>query len=90
MKAQPDVSVLIASCGGQALKLEVSNIKALFRKGQALSALDEWRDAELTLNRALEFEPQNKDVQRELQLLKRKVAEQERKDKKLYANMFKS
>jgi FK506-binding protein 4/5 len=84
-----DYKACIENCD-KALKLEVSNIKALFRKGQALSALDEWRDAELTLNRALEFEPQNKDVQRELQLLKRKVAEQERKDKKLYANMFKS
>lgn len=55
------------------MKLDARNIKALFRKGQALSALDEWRDAELTLNQALEHEPSNKDVQRELALLKRKV-----------------
>lgn len=82
-----DYKACIENCD-KALKLDARNIKALFRKGQALSALDEWRDAELTLNQALEHEPSNKDVQRELALLKRKVAEQEKKDKKRYANLF--
>jgi FK506-binding protein 4/5 len=82
-----DYKACIEKCD-KVLKLEAGNIKALFRKGQALSALDEWRDAELTLKQALEIEPQNKDVQRELALLKRKVVEQERKDKKRFANLF--
>jgi len=72
----------------KALKIEDNNVKALFRKGQALSALYDWEDAERVFNKALEIEPQNKEVQRELTLLKRKMAEQNKKEKIRYANMF--
>jgi FK506-binding protein 4/5 len=72
----------------KALKLDANNVKALFRKGQALSALIEWKDAEECLNKALSLDSQNKEIQREIALLKRKVAEQDKKDKKIYANIF--
>jgi FK506-binding protein 4/5 len=72
----------------KALEIEPKNIKALFRRGQALSALDDWKEAQSTFDKALELEPDNKDVKREIALLKRKIAEQDKKDRKRYQNMF--
>jgi len=70
------------------LDLEQDNLKSLFRRGQAYSALDEWDLASADFNRALELEPQNKEVQKELALLKRKIAAQNQRDKQRFKNMF--
>ncbi|KAL6054443.1 Peptidyl-prolyl cis-trans isomerase fkbp4 [Balamuthia mandrillaris] len=70
------------------LELEPCNVKALYRRGQALCYLLEWIDSERDLNRALELDPSNKDVQRQLAVLKRKMAEQDKKDRKRFQGLF--
>jgi len=39
-------------------------------------------------DRALELDPENKEVKKEIVVVKRKVAVQDQKDRKLYKNMF--
>jgi len=70
------------------LDMDKDNIKALYRRGMANSALDEWDLSEADFNRALELEPDNKEVKKELALLKRKRAAQDQKDKKRFKNLF--
>jgi len=71
------------------LKDHPSNVKALYRKGTALSALDEWSESQAVFNKALEIEPDNKDVKRELAKLQLKQKKQNQKDKAMFQRMFK-
>jgi FK506-binding protein 4/5 len=70
------------------LEIDGKNIKALFRRGIAYSESGDWNEAKADFMKCLEMEPENKDVKKELTLLKRKIAEQNAKDKKAYAGMF--
>ena len=54
----------------------------------ANSSLDEWDLALADFDRALELDPENKEVKKEIVVVKRKVAVQDQKDRKLYKNMF--
>jgi len=71
------------------LEKQPDNIKALYRKGCALSESDDWVNAENILQKGLEIEPENKDFKRELAKLKKKIKIQNDKDKKMYQRMFK-
>merc|ERR1712216_940350 len=62
----------------KALEYDDRNIKALFRRSQAKLALDDFQGAVDDLQRALEVDPENKEVQ----ALKRKTQEQMRTMKK--------
>ena len=44
----------------KALEIEPANVKALFRKGKAFNALDDWEEATRNLKKALEIDPKNK------------------------------
>jgi len=70
------------------LKTQPDNVKALFRKGQALNCLDVWDEATKILTRTLELDPQNGDAKKELAKIKQKRAQQDQKDKKIYAGIF--
>mmetsp|Transcript_102501 Transcript_102501/g.153628 ORF Transcript_102501/g.153628 Transcript_102501/m.153628 type:complete len:407 (+) Transcript_102501:31-1251(+) len=72
----------------EALKLQPQNIKALYRKGIALSGLDDWNEAELVFKKGLEQDPENKDFKRELLRLQKKIKMQNEKDRKMYQRMF--
>ena len=54
----------------------------------ANSSLDEWDLALADFDRALELDPENKEVKKEIVVVKRKVAVQDQKDRKLYKNVF--
>ena len=71
-----------------ALKQRPNNIKALYRKGIALSGLDDWNEAKQVFNKGLEIDPENKDIKRELTRLEKKIKLQNEKDRKMYQRMF--
>ncbi|KAJ3681216.1 hypothetical protein LUZ60_015705 [Juncus effusus] len=70
------------------LELESTNVKALFRRAQAYSNLADFDLAEIDIKKALEIDPDNKDVKLEYKKLKEKVKEYNKKDAKFYGNIF--
>mmetsp|Transcript_20256 Transcript_20256/g.28042 ORF Transcript_20256/g.28042 Transcript_20256/m.28042 type:complete len:474 (+) Transcript_20256:2-1423(+) len=75
------------SCG-KALEIEPNNTKALFRRAQAHSALEDPDLACQDLKLLLEHDASNKDAMRELRRVKEKLKEQYRKEAKIFGNMF--
>mmetsp|Transcript_40967 Transcript_40967/g.49719 ORF Transcript_40967/g.49719 Transcript_40967/m.49719 type:complete len:195 (+) Transcript_40967:169-753(+) len=78
-----------AACSS-VLKLEgeASNIKALFRRGKARSELGDLDGASEDLTKAGELDSADKNIQREQQILARRLKQHEAKEKKRYAGMF--
>jgi FK506-binding protein 4/5 len=70
------------------LELESSNVKALFRRAQGYIGTLDLDYAETDIKKALELDPQNREVKLEYKLLKQKQVEQNKKEAKLYGNMF--
>ena len=78
---------VIENCN-KALEIDRKNLKGLLRRGHARILMDEWDLASRDLEKAKEISPADKDVLREVKLLKRKMAEQNRRDKKKFAGLF--
>lgn len=72
----------------QVLELESTNIKALYRRVQAYMELLDLDYAETDIKKALDLDPNNKEVKLEYKRLKQKQIEQNKKEAKLYGNMF--
>jgi len=70
------------------LKIEPRNEKALFRRGKSHMMLNDVERAEADLKKALELNPEDKVIQRELAILQKKSKQQDKKQQKFYANMF--
>lgn len=70
------------------MELDSRNVKALYRRAQAYIQLVDLDLAELDIKKALEIDPNNKDVKLEYKLLKEKVREYNKKDAKFYGNIF--
>ncbi|KAF3327741.1 peptidyl-prolyl isomerase-like isoform X1 [Carex littledalei] len=70
------------------LELDGKNVKALYRRAQAYMNLADLDLAEIDIKKALEIDPDNRDVKLEYKTLKEKVKEYNRKDKQLYSKMF--
>ncbi|KAI4354243.1 hypothetical protein L6164_003129 [Bauhinia variegata] len=70
------------------LDLESSNVKALYRRGQAYIHLADLDLAEFDIKKALEIDPDNRDVKLEYRTLKEKMKEYNRREAKFYGNMF--
>ncbi|KAL8232941.1 hypothetical protein R6Q57_002719 [Mikania cordata] len=70
------------------LELESTNVKALYRRAQAYINVTDLDLAELDIKKALEIDPNNKDVKLEYKVLKEKIKEYNKKDAKFYGNMF--
>jgi len=73
----------------EAINLQPSNLKAHFRRGVALGSSGSWVEAESALKKALEIDPENKEVKRELARLHKRIKAQDAKDRKMYQRMFK-
>jgi len=71
-----------------ALDIEPTNVKGLFRLGQALSEQKEFDQAKNVLKKALEQEPNNKAVQAELAKVDQKVTAHKKKQQKVFSGMF--
>jgi FKBP-type peptidyl-prolyl cis-trans isomerase len=72
----------------KALDIDPNNVKGLLRQAKANVELDEWDAAHKGFTRALELDPNNADVKREQARLKKKIADQTAKDKKVFGGMF--
>ncbi|KAL9171565.1 hypothetical protein ABFS82_04G217900 [Erythranthe guttata] len=70
------------------LELEGTNVKALYRRAQAYMNMADLDLAEFDIKKALEIDPDNRDVKLEYKILKEKVKEINKKDAKFYGNMF--
>ncbi|XP_009602562.1 peptidyl-prolyl cis-trans isomerase FKBP62 [Nicotiana tomentosiformis] len=70
------------------LELESTNVKALYRRAQAYMNMADLDLAEFDIKKALEIDPNNRDVKLEYKALKDKVKEFNKKDAKFYGNMF--
>ncbi|XP_043708442.1 peptidyl-prolyl cis-trans isomerase FKBP62-like isoform X2 [Telopea speciosissima] len=70
------------------LEIDSTSVKALYRRAQAYIQLVDLELAELDIKKALELDPNNRDVKLEYKVLKEKVKEYNKKDAKFYGNMF--
>ncbi|XP_058808343.1 peptidyl-prolyl cis-trans isomerase FKBP8 [Phymastichus coffea] len=70
------------------LRCQPQNVKALFRKGKILHYKGEHAKACSVLSLALKIEPDNKAIQQELSILKKKNAKDASKEKNLYRKML--
>ncbi|KAH6781140.1 FKBP-type peptidyl-prolyl cis-trans isomerase family protein [Perilla frutescens var. hirtella] len=72
------------------LNVESCNVKALYRRAQAYMGVAELLLAELDIKKALEVEPQNREVKIMQKNLKQLQAKSDERDAKLYKAMFSS
>ena len=64
------------------------NVKALFRRGVAFMHTGDFERSQVDLKLALEIEPQNRDVRRELKNMKTLLAEDKKRQKKAFGGFF--
>jgi FK506-binding protein 4/5 len=70
------------------LEMDSRNVKALYRRAQAYIQQTDLDLAELDIKKALEIDPENRDVKLEYKVLKEKMKEFNKKEAKFYGNMF--
>ncbi|GLT72287.1 hypothetical protein SLA2020_442370 [Shorea laevis] len=70
------------------LDIEFHNVKALYRRAQAYMETADFFSAELDIKKALETDPQNREVKLIQKNLKQLKAESNKRESKLYINMF--
>merc|ERR1712217_541499 len=70
------------------LRMDATNVKAMYRKGLALRALGEVAEAEISLRGALELEPKDAAIQRELADISRERKKEQEQEKRLARKMF--
>lgn len=68
--------------------MEFHNVKALYRRAQAYLGTADLHLAESDIKKALEADPHNREVKLIQKSLKQLQAESNKRDMKLYANMF--
>ena len=71
------------------LESQPSNVKILYRRAVAFIDSRKFNQARDDLNTALKFEPENKEVIAELQLIKEKEKQAKEKEKQFYSRMLK-
>ncbi|XP_068181639.1 peptidyl-prolyl cis-trans isomerase D [Antennarius striatus] len=77
------------SCN-EALEINHTNTKALFRRAQAWQGLKEYSKAMNDLKTAQGIAPEDKAITNEMKRVQLKVQEEKEKEKKIYAKMFAS
>lgn len=70
------------------LEFEFHNVKALYRRAQAYMEISDFFSAELDIKKALEADPQNRDVRQLQKTLRQRQVESDKRDRKLFTNMF--
>lgn len=70
------------------LDIEFHNVKALYRRAQAYMKTADLDLAQLDIKKALEADPQNREVKLMQKNLKQLQGESNKRDAKLYSNMF--
>ncbi|KAF2309622.1 hypothetical protein GH714_004324 [Hevea brasiliensis] len=82
-----DFQGAISLCS-KVLDIEFNNVKALYRRAQAYMQTADLVSAELDIKKALEVDPQNREVKSLQTALKQLQAQSNKRDAKLYSNMF--
>jgi len=77
----------IKNCN-EVLQLDSKNIKALFRISIAYRSLQQFDQARIYLNTAINIEPYNAEIIDEAQRLDRSIEQQKKNEQKLYYRMF--
>ena len=72
----------------EALRLDAKNTKALYRISIAYRSLQQFDQARLHLNTAIQIEPYNAEIIDEAQRLDRAIDQQKKNEQKLYYRMF--
>lgn len=70
------------------LKIEDTNVKALWRKAQGQRGLADFDDAKDTIVKAIRLDAKNKALRDELELIKGDIAKVTEKQKSLFGNVF--
>ncbi|KAK7839634.1 peptidyl-prolyl cis-trans isomerase fkbp62, partial [Quercus suber] len=70
------------------LEVDSKNVKALYRRAQAYIQLVDLDLAEQDIKKALEIDPDSRDVKLESKILKEKVREYNKKDAQFYGSIF--
>lgn len=70
------------------LEMDSRNVKALYRRAQAYIHLADLDSAEFDIKKALEIEPDNREVKLEYKALKEKMREYNKKNAQFYSKMF--
>eukprot|EP01135_Chromosphaera_perkinsii_P010806 Nk52_evm1s2241 gene=Nk52_evmTU1s2241 len=70
------------------LVIDSESVKALFRKGQAHLAINEYDEARAFLKRAVSLEPSNQEIRDEFEKAKLKEFASKKKQKKIYSKMI--
>jgi len=70
------------------LEIESKNVKALFRRGQALVAINEFEKAKSDFEMVMSLDPNNKAAQLELNKVMNEIKKHHQKERQVYANMF--
>lgn len=65
-----------------------NNVKALFRQGQAYMALNDIDSAVQSFKKALDLEPNDGGIKKELAVAKKKIADRRDLERKAYSRMF--
>ncbi|XP_041357275.1 peptidyl-prolyl cis-trans isomerase D-like [Gigantopelta aegis] len=82
-----DYDEVLRACK-DALSIDPTSAKALFRRGQAYCALSDWETALKDLENALKSEPTDKGILKEIEKTKKIQSEYYNKQKKAYSKMF--
>jgi FK506-binding protein 4/5 len=72
----------------KALDIDPNNVKGLYRRGMAHTMNCDYEEAKRDYEKALDIEPDSKTVKTALAQLKKKVQEEDRKDRKRFQNLF--
>ncbi|KAE8630050.1 hypothetical protein XENTR_v10000674 [Xenopus tropicalis] len=82
-----DFRAAIDSCN-EALEIDPSHTKALYRRAQGWQGLKDYEQALEDLKKAHELSPDDKAVSGEILRVKQRIKEQKEKEKAVYAKMF--
>lgn len=72
----------------KALEQDSNNVKALFRRGQALQNKGDYDQAKKDFEQVVQLDPQNKAAKNQVTRCMQKIKEFKDKEKKIYAGMF--
>lgn len=82
-----DHSGAVADCN-EVLDLDASNVKALYRRGQANTNMKDFDQAMVDLQAAAKLEPNDRSIKNEIARLKKLMEEKRNKDRQIYSKLF--
>lgn len=79
---------MLKGCFQQVLDVEFYNVKALYRRAQDYMETYDYELTEVDIKKALEADPQNREVKSIHNILKQLEPESNKRDATLHTNMF--